>query len=237
MATIKSTLSLPLDDTGDGKVVSRYFDGLESAIPQTTVNSTYQADDAIHTIAADVSIVSGNWTITVNLYSGESFTTASIAFGANAATIEGAIDAAATAASVAGWTNGDISVSGGSIDTADVVLTYDGASVTNLNHPVCSVADVDLAGGTVSVVTQTAYGHPALSTLQLIGTQGFLNVPSVYDPTTWTWNTLVPKPEKSVWEYVARAVATELQQPAAYTAIMTLGGFVKPAQPRSSIVS
>jgi hypothetical protein len=101
----------------------------------------------------------GNFTLTVLLASGETFTTANILFNAAAATIETAIDSAATTASVVGWTNGDITVSGGVADANPVVFTYDGASVAGLNHSVIVATDVDLSDGTPGVPSTTTEGQ------------------------------------------------------------------------------
>ena len=234
MASVVSTLSLPLDDSGNGKVINRYFDSLEAAVPQEA-KAAYAATDAVHTIAADATIASGNWTITVTLQNGETFTTANIAAADNAATIEGAIDTAATTASITGWTNGDISVSGGSVDTADVVLTFDGTSVAGLNHELTSVTDVSLVTGTVGVVTETTVGHPLSSTLQLLGTQGWINVVTLDDPSTWTRNRNVSVPERAVVEWVAEQAVAELQNESAYAKVLELSNQSKPAQPRSPI--
>lgn len=234
MASVVSTLSLPIDDTGEGKVISRYFDNLEAAVPQEA-QAAYEAKNSVHAIVADAAITSGNWTITVTLRSGETFTTANIAAAANAATIEGAIDSAATAASVTGWTNGDISVSGGGVDTANVVLTFDGTSVAGTRQPLTTVADVTLADGTVSDVNETTIGHPDSPVLQILGTQGWITLVTLADPTTWTLNPNVSLPERSVVEYVALKAKEEIQHEAAYTKILELSNQSKPAQPTSPI--
>ncbi len=93
----------------------------------------------------------GDFTLAFTLKSGETFTTAAIAYDAVAATIETAIDVAATAASVVGWTNGDITVSGGTLllAGATVVLTFDGTSVTNQNHAQTIFDGAGLTGGGV----------------------------------------------------------------------------------------
>jgi len=189
----------------------------------------------VHTIAHDATIAGGNYTITVPLQNGETFTTANILYTANAATIEGAIDSAATAASVTGWTNGDISVTGGDIATADVVLTFDGTSVAGTNHVLTTVADVDLVTGTVGTVTETTVGHPVAGVLQLLATQGWVNVVTLDDPSTWTRNRNESVPERGVVEWVADAAAAELQNDAAYTQIIALSNQTKPTQPTSPI--
>lgn len=127
-------------------------------------DAEYSAGSAVgsevQSMAANAS-VSGNFTITVNLKSGESFTTGSLAYDADAATIESAIDSAATSASIVGWTNGDISVSGGDANTAATVLTFDGASVAGQNHPLATTADVDLSDSTPGAITVTTEGKTA----------------------------------------------------------------------------
>jgi hypothetical protein len=62
------------------------------------------------------------------------FETASIAYNANAATIEAAMHAAAAAASIPDFVVGDIGVSSGPLTITPITLTYDGASVAGQNH-------------------------------------------------------------------------------------------------------
>jgi len=144
-------------------ITSELVKRLDDAIP-----TAFAATDAVHSLATSTQ-TSGNATLTVTLRNGETFTTGSIAFDDSAATIEGLIDTAATAASVTGWTNGDISVSGGAVNVAPVVLTFDGASVTSIAHAVTTLADVDGAGGAWGAVTITTKGQtsrPALAVLK-----------------------------------------------------------------------
>jgi len=83
----------------------------------------------------------GTFTLTVDLQGEPAFTTAAIAFNANAATIETAIDVAATAAAVGGWTNGDITVAAEAtnLTDGDITLTFDGNSVDELLHTLSTV--------------------------------------------------------------------------------------------------
>lgn len=74
-------------------------------------------------------VTGGTFTLTLTVNGESPFTTAAIAFGANAATIETAIDVAATAASIPGWVNGDISVTGGPLTTTALTITFDGDNV------------------------------------------------------------------------------------------------------------
>jgi hypothetical protein len=116
------------------------------------------ARDQVSTVTFNASISSGNYTLTINRWDGgESFTTANILYTSNAAQIEGIIDTAATG-NITGWTNGDISVAGGDIATANIALTFDGTSVTSNGYTV-TTANVDLGGGVPGAVVSTANGQ------------------------------------------------------------------------------
>lgn len=95
----------------------------------------------------------GTFALTIALLDFGTFTTAGIAFNADAATIQTAIDTAAIAASVPSYTNGDITVSGGTllVAGADVLLTFDGVSVTGKAHKTPPVVDGSgLTGGSIA---------------------------------------------------------------------------------------
>ena len=118
------------------------------------------AVNAVHTLSAG-DRTTGTFTLTVTLRNGETFTTAGIAATANAATVETAIDTAANGV-VTGWTDGDISVSGGAVGTAPTVLTFDGTSVAGANHPLSSIDAGSLSGGTTDpAFTLTTAGQTA----------------------------------------------------------------------------
>jgi hypothetical protein len=70
--------------------------------------------------------------------------------GAASTTTEGA-------AAVVGWTSGDISVSGGTLLAAgaDVVLTFDGASVSGQNHGQTVIDGSGLTGGSLDSPAET----------------------------------------------------------------------------------
>jgi len=212
-------------DVGNGKVATRYFEMLDVQAPDSLL-AAYTAVDAVHTIAADLDISAGNFTITVTLRNGETFTTGSIAFDDAAAAIETAIDSAATSASITGWTNGDITVSGGDIATADVVLTFDGDSVSGTRHPVTTVADVDLADGNVGAVDITTGGHPDMPVTQTMIFSGPISSSgAVDDPTTWSRNFLVKTPKQSVAQIYAEQSSIELQDESVYATVMSLLGY------------
>ena len=112
-------------------------------------------------------ITAGNYTLTVLLKSAETFTTANIAYNANAATIETAVDVAATG-NITSWTNGDITVSGGALTATPVVLTFDGDSVLGKNHSLTTVADVDLTQDTIGTEVETNKGVAPVNEVQSI---------------------------------------------------------------------
>lgn len=113
----------------------------------------------------------GTFTLTITLRSGQQFTTAGIAYNANAATIEGAIDTAATSASVPGWTNGDIAVTGGPLTTTPTVYTFSGTSVAGQNHGL-TVATGPLTGGDVGAVTTTTDGQTKRTSWAILAAVG-----------------------------------------------------------------
>ena len=127
--------------------------------------------DEVQQLAAHVAVVSsGNFTITINLAGEAPFTTANIAYDAVQAAIEGAIDTAATSASVGGWTNGDISVAlVGDLTVNAASFTYDGSSVNSTNQPELTVSDVDLGGGgSLGAVSTTTPGVAGTNEVQTI---------------------------------------------------------------------
>jgi len=102
---------------------------------------------------------SGNWKLTFTVPGSPAVTTANLSFDINATELETAIDTAATNAGVAGWTNGDISVSGiADIDAGDLVMTFDGTSVAKKVIVDSTTADVDLNDSTPPVVANTIPG-------------------------------------------------------------------------------
>lgn len=168
------SLDSSLNATANQRVMKAYVDNLIAV----QGDPAYLARDAVKTevqsIAQHVPTVSGGtFALTVKLFNGETFTTAVIAFDAIASVIETAIDVAATAAGVTGWTNGDITVSGGDLNTAAVVLTFDGTSVASQKHFLTVIDGALLTGGgsagVVSVTTDGQPNRPAVATLDLIG--------------------------------------------------------------------
>lgn len=132
------------------------------------------ATDAVHTLAVSTQ-TSGTFTLTFTLRNGETFTTGALTYDDIVGDIETAIDVAATAASITGWTNGDISVSGGAVDANPVVFTFDGDSVSGINHPVTVLNDVDGAGGAWGSVSITTDGQSLRRALDVMLALGVLD--------------------------------------------------------------
>ena len=135
--------------------------------------SGFAAINEVQSIAQHVPTVSGGtFALTFTMKNGETFTTAAIVYNASAATIETAVDTAATGV-VTGWTNGDISVSGGDLNTAAVVSTFDGASVAGLNHPALTIDGALLTGGgSAGVVSTTTEGQTIRTAMAILSVLG-----------------------------------------------------------------
>lgn len=161
---------------------------------ETAVDVAASPRDELQSIALYSGTVSGGtFTLTFVLFSSESFTTANIAYDANAATIETAIDVAATAASIVGWTNGDISVAGGDLNTNPVTLTFDGTSVNERNHALVVMDDALLtgggSGGAITTTTEGFVGVVSWTNGDISVAGGHLNsapVTLTYDGTSVT---------------------------------------------------
>lgn len=168
------SLDSSLNATAIQRVLKAYVDNLIAVQGDPAYKTRDAAADEVQSIAQHVPTVSGGtFALTVTLFNGETFTTAVIAYDAIAGTIETAIDVAATAASITGWTNGDISVSGGDLNSAAVVLTFDGTSVASQKHFLTVIDGALLTGGgsagAISVTTDGQPNRPALATMNLIG--------------------------------------------------------------------
>lgn len=137
--------------------VARYLTSVIARQVDPAISSVAASTDAVHTMAESTQ-TSGGGDLTFTLRNGETFDV-SITFEDAAATVETAIDVAATAASVTDWTNGDISVSGTAVDDGGLVFTFDGDSVSGINHPVTTFADTDGAGGAWGAITLTTPGQ------------------------------------------------------------------------------
>lgn len=176
--------------------------GLDRSSGEQLLSKAVQHDPPIRTAyaaATDVQVIAeqtdsgaaDTYTLTFNYpnLAVGSFTTAAIAYDAVDTAIETAIDVAATAAGVTGWTNADISVSmGGAAGVSDgtVTITSDGASVLN------EVADLVVLTATgftkTGVATKTTSGtgdrKPVQALIDLNVVAGSANDP--IDAPVWT---------------------------------------------------
>lgn len=136
-----------------------------AATIETAIDTAASPRNEVQSIAVYSGTVSGGtFTLTITFDNKETFTTAAIAYNANAATIETAIDVAATAAGITDWVNGDISVSGGDLTSAPVVLTFDGTSVAANNHSLTTIDGTLLTGGgSAGAVSTTTQGFVGVS--------------------------------------------------------------------------
>lgn len=153
--------------------VADYLETLENITGDPAYPAALDTKDEVQSIAQFIPTVSGgDFTLTVLLDNGETFTTADIVYNASAVTIESAIDTAASG-TVTGWTNGDISVSGGDLNTAPVVLTFDGTSVAGANHALTIADGTGLTGGgSMGAITETTAGQTkrtSWAVLEIIG--------------------------------------------------------------------
>lgn len=159
----------------NGKLAKR----LQALPVDPDLPAAFDAEDAAHTILAYTgTVAAGTFTITIVLPSGQRVTTDPIAFDAAEATIEAAIDAAATAAGVPDWTDGDISVAAETTDLTDgdVVLTFDGDSVAGTNPFLTEIDDsgLQIAG---TGIAQTTAGN-GTDTAEVQTLSQYVNTPT-----------------------------------------------------------
>lgn len=154
-----------LDGDGDVEIGN-------SALAATPVSTTTQGvnpgTDEVQVLAQFARAPSGGtYTLYFEDEAGNSFKTAGIAYNAAAATIETAIDTAATGASYPSWTNGDITVTesgAAGISDGTVTLTFDGVSVDEKNWNPVIIDGAALTGVTVSSGTTLGVAAVVLNT-------------------------------------------------------------------------
>lgn len=139
--------------------VSRELRAIE-AEGDMALKAVWAGADEVQTLAAYVPTVSGGtFILHFKLANHEHFQSGILGHDNNAATIETAIDVEATAASITGWTNGDISIALGTDLTAGpMTITYDGASVAKQNHPLFKVTGTLTGGGSFGARSETTIG-------------------------------------------------------------------------------
>lgn len=158
---LASSKTISDGDSADSTVV-RF---LKSAKFDPIIPTDKAARNAVVTITANAQ-VAGNFKLVITVGLNAPVTTANIAFNANAATIEGAIDTAC--AGIPGWTNSDISVAcATTANLANVILTFDGASVAATRCTV--VAGTADFSPTITETTAGQTDRPAIGALKALG--------------------------------------------------------------------
>ena len=197
MANIYATLAAGSDipSTIVGRANSRvYTELLEHTSELLTAN---EAADEVTVIATfGGTATGGNYTLTVNapLY-GVSYTTASIAHDAAAATIEAALDTASPAT----VGDGDINVAAGATDFTDGNMTFTCSGNVAETPVLISITDVDLSGTdpVVGAVTRSTAGQPDRNALQALFDLGLVSgtVPDCGEANTdWVTGTVQAGP-------------------------------------------
>ena len=158
---------------GNDRVVTRDIKRLRDIRGDQDYPSGFEARDEVQVIQQHQgSVTGGTFTLSFTLRDGTTFTTAAIAYNANAATIQSAIDAAA-AAVVDGWANGDVAVTGGPLSAANLTLTYSGESVGGQNHGEVVINGGSLTGGGTagdeSVTTEGQTNRTSWAILRIAG--------------------------------------------------------------------
>jgi hypothetical protein len=213
--------------------VRRQIEVLKDMLGDPTIQSGLAGTDEVQSIAVySGTVTGGTFTLQYTLSGGSTFTTAAIAHDANAATVEAAIDTAATAASVPGWTNGDISVAGGPLTTTPVTFTFDGDSVDQANHSLVVIDGASLTGGgstgAVSQTTGGQSGRTAWSVLQYAGVIGGLIPEQGQDASSITdaggWRGLPQRLSEPAIKALALQAAREDGHDAIYEQILDVLG-------------
>lgn len=132
---------------------------IPTAKPATIAHLWANGTDEIQSLA-QISSTTGNWTLTITLPGNDPTVTASLAFDVNGAEVETAVDLALAGQIVNGiaFADGDISITGGDIDSGAITITYDGVSVRDTNIAAQTTADVDLNDSTPPAPTTTTPG-------------------------------------------------------------------------------
>lgn len=230
-ASIDPDVPVVAGDTVTKRQVQNFIDTIGD--PDVYPTNTGDAVNEVQGIAVySGTVSSGTFTLTINLYGGLSFTTDDIAFDANAATIEAAIDTAA-APVFADFVAGDIAVTGGPLTTTPVVLTFDGASVAGKNHGLTTGSSAGLVGGgSLGAITTTTPGQGlrnALAALVVLGILDAANIQVPGDVTGYTAQNVRGSFPHGLSEGTVRDIirqaAIEDNDPALETALLSLLGY------------
>lgn len=162
-------ISNAADSKGADRIAKIQLNRIKDRTGDPGYPTAFAARDEVQSIAAfPDTVVSGNYTLTLTFNDGTTVTTAALAYNANAATIETAINTAANG-NITGWADGDIGVSGGDLTANAVVLTFDGNSVDSLRHSAASIDSANtLAEAAAGAVTTTTPGAAMIPEVQSI---------------------------------------------------------------------
>lgn len=171
-ATAK-TIDFSTNRVGIERADVHQLDAQEARLGDVGYPTGYDAVNEEQTIP-DVTADDGTYTLTFTMWDGSTFTTGALNHDDDAETIQTAVDTAADGV-VAGYTAGDIDISGGPIDDADIEVVFDGDSVAGQNHGVIVVnssleASMNpVAAPTVTVDQEGQENRPAWAILKLLG--------------------------------------------------------------------
>ena len=173
---------------GEQRHVVRGLAELEARQGDLDYPSGLEAEDEVQTIAKFVvtegGTLSGSFDLTINFNDGTSVTAAGLNI------LEGPFSERLAA--------GAVLASGGPLDIAPVVVTFDGAGVAGRNHPpattnVTSVVDAEAGGGAVTITNEGQTDRSALAVL--VVTSVITNsVPVQGVPGSFTANAVVNAP-------------------------------------------
>lgn len=132
----------------------------DTIIGRTTAGGRQNAAvDEVQTATVTGTGASGTFTLTVPLPNGTTMTTAAIAYTANAATIETAIDTA-FALQTPAPAAGSISAAGTDMETGDITLTFDGEEYEARDWPLVTIDFALVVTWTAGVFAETTKGSP-----------------------------------------------------------------------------
>lgn len=208
------------------KALVRQIRGL-MAVMDPAYPSGFEARDEVQVVAQFGGTPSaGTFNLAFSLWSGESFTTDEIAYDADAATIETAIDDAAALAGIVGFVAGDIAVTGGPLDADDLTLTYSGDSVAAQNHGEVAISVTGLTGGTAGDESTTTDGQADRTAWATLRVSGCISSDPPAQGVTPTSVTAVARannphmPDQDVIRALAREASIQDQNADVYTAIV-----------------
>lgn len=138
--------------------------------------SGYTEVDEVQELNVMNGAVSGTWWLQINLANGDTLETQTLLHDVAASSVQIAINDRGSG-NIAGWTNGDISVSGGDFPNNAIILTFDGNSVKGDRHPLIETFDNSLTGNTVQGVTETTPGQKDRTAMGILNLLGIVTTP------------------------------------------------------------